>query len=172
MSFAEFAASIVSPDLRRVAAHWNDARGANAMPAWRDIRPAAIVPQLPLVWAYAYDAQADDFVGRLAGDVIARLFGQAFKGIRMTQLQPRMDVSFLFSRSKQVIGKPALFRSNGDVFHMPDCHGYGERIIMPLSESGGAADGIFGATQYQTSYQPQGGGVSEHWFDIRAMAAA
>lgn len=172
MSFADFAASIVSPDLRRVAAHWNQARGTRTLPGWRDIRPSAIAPQLPLVWAYAYDAQADDFVGRLAGDVIARLFGQTFKGIRMTQLQPRIDVSFLFSRSRQVIGRPALFRSNGDVFHMTDCHGYGERIIMPLAEDGIEADGIFGATQYQTSYQPQGDGISEHWFNIEAMAAA
>jgi hypothetical protein len=166
MSFADFAASIVSPDLRRVAMHWNEARGTNALPAWRDIRPAAIAPQLPLVWAYAYDAGADDFVGRLAGDVVARLFGRSFKGIRMTQLQPRVDVSFLFSRSKQVIAKPALFRSDGDIFHMPDRHGYGERIIMPLSDNGGAADGIFGATQYQTSYRPQDGNVAEHWFAI------
>jgi len=168
MSFADFAASIVSPDLARVALHWNAARGNRALPAWRDIRPAAIGPQLPLVWAYSYDAAGDDFVGRLAGDVIARLFGQAFKGLRMSQLQPRIDVSFLFSRSKRVIGTNALFRSNGDVFHMPDCHGYGERIIMPLSEAGGAADGIFGATHYQTSYQPQGGGLTEAWFAIGA----
>jgi hypothetical protein len=166
MSFADFAASIVSPDLRRVALHWNEARATRTLPAWRDIRPAAIVPQLPLVWAYSYDAEADDFVGRLAGDVIARLFNQSFKGLRMSQLKPRIDVSFLFSRSKRVIGTCGLFRSNGDVFHMPDCHGYGERIIMPLSESGDAADGIFGATQYQTSYQPQGGGLTEAWFAI------
>lgn len=172
MLFAEFAASIVSPDLRRVAMHWHEARGSRALPAWCDIRPAAIAPQLPLVWAYAYDAEIDDFVGRLAGDVIARLFSRTFKGMRMTQMQPRIDVSFLFSRSKQVITRPALFRSNGDIFHMLDCHGYGERIIMPLSEDGGRADGIFGATQYQTSYQPQGGGVSEHWFDLEAIAAA
>ena len=170
MSFAEFAASIVSPDLRCVAMHWHTARGSHALPAWRDIRPAAIAPQLPLVWAYAYDAQADDFVGRLAGDVIARIFGQAFKGIRMSQLQPRIDVSFLLSRSRQVIARPALFRSDGDIFHLPDRHGYGERIIMPLSEDGGAADGIFGATQYQTSHQPQGG-ISEHWFDLKASVA-
>lgn len=166
MSFADFAASIVSPDLRCVALHWNAARGTRRMPSWRDLRPAAIAPQLPLVWCYSHDAENDDFVGRLAGDVIARLFERPFKGIRMTQLQPKIDVSFLLGRSRQVVSKPALFRSNGDVFHMPDCHGYGERIIMPLAEQDGRADGIFGATQYQTSYQPTGAGIQEHWFAI------
>jgi len=168
MSFADFAAHIVSPDLQRVAAHWNEARGTRTMPAWSDIRPAAIAAQLPLVWAYRYDPASDDFIGRLAGDVIARIFDGAFKGVRMSQLQPRIDVSFLFSRSKRVITGPALLRTDGDVFHQADRHGYGERIIMPLSDQGGAADGIFGATQYQTSYQPRGGsdGVIEEWFDI------
>jgi len=163
---SDFAASIVSPDLRCVALHWNAARGNRPLPAWRDIRPSAIAPQLPLVWCYSHDAENDDFVGRLAGDVIARLFEQPFKGIRMTQLQPRIDVSFLLSRSRQVVSRPAFFRSDGDVFHMPDRHGYGERIIMPLSDKGGVADGIFGATQYQTTYQPTGNGMLERWFDI------
>ena len=168
MSFADFVARIVSPDLRRVAVHWDEARGGRCMPAWHDLRPAAIAPQLPLVWSYRYDAIGDDFVGRLAGDVIARIFGQGFKGVRMSALQPKIDVSFLMARSRRVIRGPALFRSDGDVFHMPDCHGYGERIIMPLSENGGAADGIFGATHYQTSYQPRAGGLTEAWVAIGA----
>lgn len=166
MSFADFAASIVSPDLKRVAMHWDEARGARLLPAWRDIRPAAIAPQLPLVWAYRYDPATDDFIGRLAGDVVVQIFGQNFKGVRMSQLQPKIDVSFLLDRCRRVIGRPALFRSNGDIFHQPDRHGYGERIIMPLSDGGGVADGIFGATQYQTSYQLRSGALTEQWFDL------
>jgi hypothetical protein len=168
MSFADFMARIVSPDLRCVAAHWNEARGGRRMPAWHDLRPAAIAPQLPLVWSYHYDAAGDDFVGRLAGDVIARIFGQGFKGVRMSALQPKIDVSFLTSRARRVIHGPALFRSDGDVFHQPDRHGYGERIIMPLSDRGGAADGVFGATHYQTSHQPRGGALIEDWFALTA----
>jgi hypothetical protein len=167
MSFADFTARIVSHDLRRVALHWNEARGNRRMPAWRDLRPAAIAPQLPLVWSYRYDAARDDFVGRLAGDVIARIFGQGFRGVRMSALQPKIDVSFLMTRSRRVIGGPALLRTDGDVFHQPDRHGYGERIIMPLSDGGGRADGIFGATCYQTSYQPRGEALIEDWFALQ-----
>ena len=168
MAFADFVARIVSPDLRRVAVHWNEARGGRCMPAWQDLKPAAIAPQLPLVWSYRYDAAGDDFVGRLAGDVIARIFGQGFKGVRMSALQPKIDVSFLMARSRRVIRGPALFRSDGDVFHQPDRHGYGERIIMPLSDGGGMADGVFGATHYQTSHQRRGGVLIEDWFALTA----
>lgn len=166
MSFADFAASIVSPDLQRIAMHWNEARGLRAMPAWRDMRPAAIAPQLRFVWSYRYDAAADEFVGRLAGDTIARIFGQAFRGTRLKELQTRIDVPFLSARFRQVISGPMLFRSEGDVFHQIDRHGYGERIIMPLSEDGETPDGIFGATRYQTSYQPQRGQMMETWCAI------
>ncbi len=166
MSFADFAASIVSPDLQCIARHWNTARGNRAMPGWSDLRPATIAAQLPLVWAYRYDAQAGEFIGRLAGDAIARIFGQEFRGTKLTELEAKIDVTFLSARFRKVIAGPMLFRSDGDVFHQTDRHGYGERIIMPLSDSGGAPDGIFGATRYETSYQPQKGAMTETWCDV------
>jgi len=166
MSFADFAASIASPDLQRIALHWNEARGTRAMPAWGDLRPGSIAAQLPLVWCYRYDAQEDEFIGRLAGDAVARIFGQAFRGTRLMELQAKIDVTYLSERFRKVIKGPMLFRSDGDVFHQTDRHGYGERIIMPLSDSGGEPDGIFGATRYETSYQPQKGAISEVWCKI------
>jgi len=166
MSFAAFSASIISPDLQAIASHWNAARGTRAMPGWSDLRPATIAAQLPLVWSYRYDAQQDAFIGRLAGDAIARIFGQEFRGTRLTDLQAKIDVTYLSARFRKVIAGPMLFRSDGDVFHQTDRHGYGERIIMPLSDSGGAPDGIFGATRYETTYQPQSEKIAETWCRI------
>jgi len=163
MSFADFSASIVSPDLQRIARHWNEARGTRVMPAWGDLRPGTIAAQLPLVWSYRYDAQEKEFIGRLAGDAIARIFGQNFRGARLTELEAKIDVTFLSARFRKVIEGPMLFRSDGDVFHQTDRHGYGERIIMPLSDSGGTPDGIFGATRYETTYQPQNEKIAETW---------
>jgi hypothetical protein len=37
---------------------------------------------------------------------------------------------------------------------------------MPLSDGGDAADGVFGATHYQTSYQPRREALIEDWFGI------
>src|SRR5690349_19775003 len=62
MSFEQFQRAIVSPALKNVAAHWNAVRGPRFMPAWPDIKPAAIAPQLPIVWSYRYDWNHDAFI--------------------------------------------------------------------------------------------------------------
>lgn len=55
-------------------------------PAWRDINPAKIKTELPIVWFYRCDATQDEFVGGLAGDAIHRLLGGAIKNARFHQL--------------------------------------------------------------------------------------
>lgn len=150
MSFAAFHAIITSADLRQVAAHWDSARAGRTVPAWKDIRPAAIVRQLPIVWSYTYDAATDTFTGRLAGDVINQIFGRDLRGVSLSDLQPQVDAEYLGARFRRVVTEVALYRSDGAVFHQAERHGFGERIIMPLSEDGVTMNGIFGATQYQT----------------------
>jgi len=168
MSFAAFHASIVSPDLIQVAAHWDAARDGRAMPAWKDIRPAAIARQLPIVWSYCYDAATGDFTGRLAGDVINQIFGRNLKGARLPDLGSSIDADHLLARFRKVVAERALYRSTGTVFHQAERHGYGERIIMPLSDDGVTIDGIFGATQYQTAFRAAAPALTEceAWFPL------
>jgi hypothetical protein len=169
MSFTAFHARITSPDLVQVATEWDQARGGRAVPSFRDIRPAAIARQLPIVWAYSYEAASDEFIGRLAGDVINQIFGRNLKGLRLSELPPGLDVAFLSSRFRDVMRKPALFRGSGTVFRQEDRHGDGERIIMPLSEDGRSIDGIFGATQYQTGISAMIAPTlseAEEWFPL------
>ena len=91
MSFKEFEQAIVSPGLKRVANHWNEARDANRMPSWKAIQPKAIAAQLPLVWVYDYNRAAKQFTGRLSGDQIDRMFGKNLKGVPMSDLYPAAD---------------------------------------------------------------------------------
>jgi hypothetical protein len=149
MRFAAFEKSILSSDLKAVAAHWIEARGTKRIPSWADIRPAAIVKQLPIVWSYVYDPAEDEFIGRLGGDAITRIFDKNLKGIRLSELQPVLDYKRLSARAKRVMTEPALFRGHGLVFKQLDRYGQGERIIMPLSRDGISGDAIFGATDYQ-----------------------
>jgi hypothetical protein len=149
MSLQAFGDSILSPDLRAVAAHWREARGTRRMPSWSDLRPSAIAKQLPLLWAYVYDPALEDFVGRLAGETITRIFGRSLKGMPMSELQPALDYPRLFARAKRVMTEPALFRGHGLVFKHLEKYGHGERIIMPLASDGAHGDAVIGATVYR-----------------------
>ncbi len=168
MSFATFHASIASYDLRQVAMHWDSVRCGRTVPAWKDIRPAAIVRQLPIVWSYTYDAATGTFTGRLAGDVINQIFGRDLRGVALTDLKPQVDADYLGARFRKVVMDAALYRSDGAVFHQAERHGYGERIIMPLSDDGVTMNGIFGATQYQTELAATtpSRSQSESWFPL------
>lgn len=150
MSFQNFLQAIASPDLKRVAEHWDQARGSRAMPGWNDIRPTQIARQLPSIWVYRYDRATDLFTGRLAGDLIEHVFGKSFRGTPMTELYPKVDYPRLFARARRVVCEPALFRGEGMVFKHVEHFGEGERIIMPLADDGVAGDGAFGATVYQS----------------------
>jgi hypothetical protein len=148
--FADFEQSIVSADLKAVAKHWNDVRGDKRMPAWGDIRPAAIAKQLPIIWSYTYDAQQDEFVGRLAGEAIARIFGRAIRGVKLSELTSIIGRDKLVARLKRVMQEPALVSGYGALFSQHEHYGVGERIIMPLATDGQKGDAILGATEYRT----------------------
>ena len=168
MSFEQFERAIKSTALRRVALHWNEVRGANKLPAWNAIRPAAIASELPMVWSYDYDRATDTFTGRLSGDAIDQIFGRNIKGVPMRELYPASDYLRLFERTKRVVCDPVLYRGEGMVFTHKGRYGLGERIMMPMGNDGTKGDGIFGATEYQVTL----GEASEHrpeaesWFQL------
>lgn len=168
MSFQEFERSIVSPELRHVAAHWNLVRGSRAMPSWSDIRPSRICAELPLIWSYKYDRAGDALIGRLAGDQIEKVFGKTFRGTPMSALYPPDTYPEMFERFKRIVCEPALYRSEGMVFRFVDHYGHGERIGLPLAGDGALGDGIVGATKY-SSIRGQPGielPESEAWFAL------
>ena len=168
MSHADFLSSIASPDLKNVAMHWNDARGERRMPGWQDIKPSRIAAQLPMIWVYRHDGASDTFTGRLAGDMIEQVFGKSFRGAPMRDLYPSGDYQRLFDRAKRVISEPAFYRGEGVVFIHVDRYGPGERIMLPLADGGGAADGILGATVYRTltGVVPLPEPEKENWFAL------
>ena len=146
--FDAFIDAIASPALRKVALHWNEARGTRRMPAWRDIDPAAIAPQLPMVWSYKHDSKTDEFIGRLAGDRIEQVFGRSLRGARLSELHSAEAYAWVSRLCKRVITEPALYKYAGPIFIQLNHYGSGERIILPLSSDNVTSDGILGATEY------------------------
>jgi len=170
MSFDAFERAIVSPALKAVALHWNQARGAGRMPAWSDIRPAAIVAHLPIIWSYRYDSTSDTFTGRLAGENITAIFGKSFRGLPMTEAYPESEYPALFARQKRTILEPAFMHGFGIVFGHLNRYGTGERVVMPLADDHEHGDGIFGATEYSVTDQPTrealAAGETVEWFAL------
>jgi hypothetical protein len=171
-AFDDFAACVRSPNLRAVIAHWAQARGAQTMPSWEQLRPARIVHQLPLIWAYRYDQESETFAGRLAGDKICQIFGKNIRGRSLDEIFPPDVVGWTQRLYSRVVQEPALYRSTGHVFSHLRRGGVGERIILPLSSDGITGDGILGATDYQYPHPSAPGGPeveteTERWFCLR-----
>jgi hypothetical protein len=170
MSFAEFERSIESADLKAVAVHWNAARGASLMPSWNDIRPAAIPKQLRVLWSFAYDPGQDEFIGRIGGEAINRIFGRNIKGVKLSELSAMLNRDRMVARLKRVMQEPALVSGFSPMFSQQDQYGIGERIVLPLGADKRTGDAVLGATEYRTEgYVPsdfQKLPERENWFSL------
>jgi hypothetical protein len=172
MDFSEFCRSISSPALRAVAVHWDKVRGAKTMPSWQDLRPKAFAPYLPVVWAYKFDVESQDFIGRLAGDRIARAYGKSFRGLTLAQIhtpQDRYEAARVMLL--RVISEPAIFLGQGRIYKMNEEYRSGERIVLPLSSDGLVGDGVFGATEagdLPLAHEPvQGVNLAGKWLNLK-----
>src|SRR6185437_11593911 len=112
----ELLKSIASPALKAVAEHWFSARGEKRMPSWSDLSPKAMAAQLPLVWSLKYDSVTGEFTGRLAGDRIARLIGQGFRGLPLAQAQTPSAFGAMQPILSLVVMEPALYLGGGNIF--------------------------------------------------------
>ena len=122
-AFADFLNAIASPALKEVAQHWRDICRPDRLPGWKDIRPSAIKKHLPIVWCYDYDAQQDDFIGRLAGIEITGVSSKPFKGTRLSELRPKDVYPRSLMRAKRVVEEPAFYCGRGVVYKTAEQRG-------------------------------------------------
>ncbi|HUO93761.1 MAG TPA: PAS domain-containing protein [Rhizomicrobium sp.] len=152
MSLESFEHSIESPSLRSVVRHWAESRRGRRMPGWDDLKPSAIKDQLANIWSYRFDSATGDFVGRLAGERIEFVLGMSVRGRNMRDLFAQHDYQMAYERHLRVVTEPAFFRGHGLVYRHIDRFDLGERIIMPLAQDGQHPDGIFGVTEFESTY--------------------
>jgi hypothetical protein len=141
--------TITAPSLKAVAVHWFSARGGKLMPSWQDLKPRAIARQLPLVWSLNYDHATKSFTGRLAGDRIARLIGQNFRGLPLEQAQTAAAFGEMQPLLNRVVTEPVIYLGSGNIFQYENAFLAGERLLLPLATNGTDTDGLLGATEYQ-----------------------
>jgi hypothetical protein len=154
MSFELFLSAIKDTALLDVAAHWNTARGNRLMPGWSDIDPVGLGRNLPIVWAWRYDAGLGTFVGRLAGEEIIAVLGVNIRGRRIETCFRPDAVDVVCQRYRTVIEGPKFMYSYGTVFARSGGNGVGQRIVLPLATDGVHSDGVLGATVYRLGIKP------------------
>lgn len=168
---AELPAAIEDARLRAVFNHWLAARGGRTMPAWRDIDPLQLGPQLSHMWSLRYDQAEDSFTGRLSGEEINAIFGKSLRQTRIEDFFAPDDVPWIHERCLRIIATPCIALVSGPVYAYTGRYGSGCRIMLPLGEtapgesaSGESASGgdgvigneVMGATVYHL--QPPGAG--------------
>ncbi|HET7085245.1 MAG TPA: hypothetical protein VFI23_10775 [Rhizomicrobium sp.] len=141
---------IESPGLRAVAEHWREARGGKLMPRWADLSSAILAPYFKLLWGYQYDPKTEEFTGGLTGEHVKDWLGTKFSGVRLLDIHPPPVFREAQSLMTKCISTPSASRSRGRLFMVGDHTVSGERIALPLAANGVTADGILGASDYQS----------------------
>lgn len=121
------------------------------MPSWAALQPSVMARQLSILWAYRYDQETGQFVGRLAGDKITQILGRSIRGVPMENVFAPGAFEWAYGLFQRVACEPAIYLNSGRVFGYLGRLGVGESIILPLSSDGVLADGILGATEYPYS---------------------
>ena len=152
MSLERFEHSLESQALRKILRHWAEARADRRMPGWEDLKPSAIKDQLAIIWCWRFDSATREFIGRLAGERIEFVLGTSIRGKSMKDVFAHHDYELAYQRHLRVVTEPAFFRGHGLVYRHLDRFDIGERIILPLAKDGEHADGIIGATDFQSSF--------------------
>jgi hypothetical protein len=152
--FENFIAGIESQALRAIAGHWNEARGRKPMPGWNDISSSALAPYFKILWAFTFNRQKGEFVGRLAGRQVKDWFGTGFSGHKLEDIHPPHMVRETHALLTKVVTLPAAGRTSGRLATVGGHTITGERIALPLATDGTNADGILGASDYAAPFAP------------------
>jgi len=142
--------AIKSPALRLLLQHYLEVRGDKRMPSRRDLDAARLGPVLPIIWVNQYEADADTFRYRLAGEEVNEIFGVSVAGKLLSDFVGPDRFTPVNNNFLKVIGEESALLATGPIYSCTDRIAMGERLALPLSSDGQNADGIIGATARET----------------------
>lgn len=147
-------AEIGSACLRETAAYWLRIGGETFSARRCDIDPLDLTPMvLPRVWLVDYEAAAEEFRFRLAGEAINSAFGQPVRGACLGDLFPSRLGDPVRARFRRVIEEPCVCYCAGMVYVENERPGWGERLILPLADDKGRIRHLLGATDTDIDWQ-------------------
>ncbi|WP_193369583.1 PAS domain-containing protein [Pelagibius marinus] len=132
--------------MRTLLTHYLEVRGDKRMPSRRDIDPACLGPVLPIIWLSEYEPAAGTFRYRLAGEEVNEIFGGSVAGRLLSDFVAGDRFLVVNKNFLRVIHDEAALLASGPIYRCTDRIAMGERLVLPLSSDGVAADGLLGAT--------------------------
>jgi hypothetical protein len=137
--------------------YWCDLRRGRPMPARADIDPTDIPWALSCIYLIDYLPATREFRYRLAGEEICRNFERAsLRGLELAEIMPPEVSAYVRNRWLSLIDPPSLLAMRGLIYFAMDKVQRGERLMMPLSDSGdGQATGLLGMTVSEWNYDSE-----------------
>ena len=142
--------SISSEALQVLLAHWLEARRSRRLPARCDIDATRLGPVLANIWLHDYDPGAGTFRYRLAGEEVNRVFGGSVAGRLLPDVLSSDRLAPVNGNFLKIIGERVAMLASGPIYRCADRIAIGERLALPLAGDGETADGIIGATVWQS----------------------
>jgi hypothetical protein len=126
---------------------WLAAAGDEARPpARRELRPDAMPGLLADIWLMDYEAEARRLLYRLAGENIRARYDFPLAGNYLDEILSPSAREFVLGYFLACVEKPAICVAVGRLYHEWEKPGYGERLLLPLLDQDGRAEGLVGIT--------------------------
>lgn len=142
---AQFHALLEDALIRNVYESWMTSRKGNIVPYKSDIDPLMFAPALPFIWVYDYLAEERNFRSRLAGEEVQLAWGIQTVGHLLSDY-------LIESHREEVLGRwVSLMETPKIQLGVLSKLGKGrvERLCLPVADSDGNLNLLYGATNYR-----------------------
>ncbi|WP_198154873.1 PAS domain-containing protein [Oceanibaculum pacificum] len=138
--------------LQLVLRHWLDIRKGQRLPSRADLDPLAIWDALPYVWMCDYLRDSHRFRFRLAGEELNFFHHGNLVGRYLDDLIPIKFRKEINNNYLKIVKTPCFLYAEGAIHSLTRQAVRGERLVLPLRETGTEASLILGITI--VSYAP------------------
>lgn len=138
-------------EVGRLFDYWSDICQGSRFPSRIDIDPLDIAKLLPYVFLGDIDPAGPEYTYRLAGEEIVAVFNRyngqkGLSGVKLGDSLPPDKAEMIRNRWRPLVENRAAIYMRGLVYSTLDSFALGERLILPLSNSGDLVDGFLGLT--------------------------
>lgn len=137
--------------LRLLLEHWLARRGDRVAPLRAAIDPAQLGPILASVWLCDFLPAERRFRMRLSGEEINQLYGRNISQCYFEDIVAPAMLADMLRRYRRVVEEPAIMHCGGHIYLASDRSVVGERLVLPLSDDGGAITHVIGASMFGTT---------------------
>lgn len=134
--------------------YWNGLRVCGRLPSLDAFDPLEVAAVLPSIWKIHWEDDARDFVYRLAGEEILRMFTMPLRHKTLGEIYNAELSDTLRKRYQTICQTPVAFYARGQVYSHLGRYGRGERLVLPLTDGRGRPRIVIGCTVYTTSQWP------------------